>query len=83
MRSVKHNFTRKHFTYKVVDTGPILRHCPVCKGNYLIENKAGSVCANCHAVMHNPCRNCTSQNTHGLKGDNTQFIACKDCLFIE
>ena len=60
-----------------------LKYCNACKSNYLIESKAGNICTGCHAVVHNPCRNCTSQNTHGVTGDSTQFIECGDCQFIE
>lgn len=63
--------------------GPPLKHCQVCKGNYLIETKAGSVCSSCRSVVHNPCRNCDSLNTKGTSGDGMQFIECTDCLFIE
>lgn len=66
---------------------PPLKCCLKCKGNYLIESKAGNVCSNCRAVVHNPCRNCTSQNTKGIAAVEfsvtTQFIECQDCLFIE
>lgn len=69
-----------------------LKTCPTCKGNYIIESKAGSVCSNCKTVVHNPCRNCNSPNTRGLSAPdpdlvpglgNIQFIECQDCLFIE
>ena len=89
-----------HYTYQSTMTcvryyfGPSdpMKFCPKCKGNYLIESKAGSVCSNCHTVVHNPCRNCESTNTKGLKAPNenlvpalgtVQFIECQDCLFIE
>jgi len=65
---------------------PPMKACPVCRGNYLIESKAGSVCSSCGTVVHNPCRNCTSTATRGIKctdGPITQFIECQDCLFIE
>lgn len=69
-----------------------LKTCPTCKGNYVIESKAGSVCSSCKTVIHNPCRNCSSPNTRGLSApdDNlvpglgsVQYIECQDCLFIE
>lgn len=66
---------------------PPLKYCTKCKSNYIIESKAGSVCSNCHTVIHNPCRNCGLQNTRGIQcadgGITTQFIECQDCLFIE
>ena len=62
---------------------PPMKSCPTCKGNYLLESKAGSVCSSCRTVIHNPCRNCTSTNTTGIKGDSLQFVECQDCLFIE
>ena len=67
-----------HYQYQ-----PPLKTCPACKGNYLIETKAGSVCSSCRSVVHNPCRNCDSVNTKGKSGDGMQFIECTDCLFIE
>jgi len=60
-----------------------LKYCPVCKSNYVIESKAGTICTSCHTVVHNPCRNCTSSNTHGVQGPNEQFVECGDCQFIE
>ena len=69
-----------------------LKSCPKCRGNYLIESKAGSVCSSCREVVHNPCRNCASPNTRGLScpDDNhvpglasTQMIECQDCTFME
>ncbi len=60
-----------------------LKPCPNCRGNHLIESKAGSVCAACKTVVHNPCRECSSNRTIGLKGDGVQFIECQDCKFIE
>lgn len=80
---------RKRKPYTFTRTGRMhydpapLKYCSACKSNYLIESKAGAVCTSCHAVVHNPCRNCTSANTHGVTGDSTQFIECGDCLFIE
>lgn len=68
---------------RIYSQQPLLRTCPACKGNYLIESKAGTVCAGCKTVVHNACRNCTSTNTHGLFGDKTQFLECGDCQFIE
>lgn len=66
---------------------PPLKFCTKCKSNYIIESKAGSVCSNCHTVVHNPCRNCGLTNTKGVQcadgGLTTQFIECQDCLFIE
>lgn len=63
---------------------PAMARCPACKGNYLIESKAGSVCTSCHTVCHGSCRSCTSENTRGLKSnDGTQFIECNDCQYIE
>lgn len=72
-RTARHNY---NYT-------PPLKACPACKGNYLIESKAGSVCSNCRTVIHNVCRNCGLPNTRGLTGDNTQFIECLDCQFLE
>jgi len=60
-----------------------LKYCPACKSNYLIESKAGTICTSCHTVVHNPCRNCTSSNTHGVQGPHEQFVECGDCQFIE
>lgn len=62
---------------------PPLKVCKTCKGNYLLESKAGSVCASCKTAIHNSCRNCDSSNTIGIAGDNMQFIECQDCQFIE
>lgn len=62
---------------------PPLAVCPSCRGNYLIESKAGSVCSSCKTVVHNPCRSCTSSKTIGIKGDGVQFIECQDCQHME
>lgn len=62
---------------------PKLKYCQNCKQNAQVEAKAGTVCSNCKFVTHNPCRNCDSIATHGLSGDNMQFIECNDCQFIE
>ena len=79
--------TQQHYT----NYAP-LKTCPKCKGNYLIESKAGSVCSSCREVVHHPCRNCTSPNTRGLScpDDNhvpglasVQMIECQDCTFME
>ena len=83
--------TNRHYTNYAQRTPP-LKACRNCKGNYLIESKAGSVCSSCHTVVHHPCRNCESTNTKGLAAPNEnlvpglgtiQFIECQDCLFIE
>lgn len=62
---------------------PPLKVCPACRGNYLIESKAGSVCSSCKTVVHNPCPECTSTHTRGISDGGQQFIECRDCLFIE
>jgi hypothetical protein len=79
-RSPHHAFTQY---INRTATMPPLKACSKCRGNYLIESKAGSVCSSCHTVVHNPCRNCNSTATKGLSGDSAQFIECQDCLFIE
>ena len=78
MRRRRNSNSAFHYQYQ-----PPLKACPACKGNYLIETKAGSVCSSCRSVVHNPCRNCDSLNTKGTSGDGMQFIECRDCLFIE
>jgi hypothetical protein len=79
-RTLHHPF-RQYSRFQA--NGPPLKACSNCRGNYLIESKAGTVCSSCHTVVHNPCRNCNSTATKGLSGDSAQFIECQDCLFIE
>lgn len=77
---------RTRYQYvSVSNDPPPLTKCPKCNGNYMIESKAGKVCSNCLTVVHNPCRECSSINTKGIKDPttNTQFIECEDCRFIE
>ena len=87
-KPMPHRHTPKHRgprrgTNPYTNYPPLMKSCPNCKGNYLIESKAGNVCSSCKTVVHNPCRECDSSNTHGVKGDGVQFIECNDCLFIE
>lgn len=75
----------KPFTnyYNSPNTPPPLKHCSKCKQQACIETKAGSICTSCNALTRNQCRNCGSTSTHGLSGNNLQFIECNDCRFIE
>ena len=74
----------KPFTnYYNAPTPPPLKLCSKCNQHATVETKAGSICTSCKALTRNPCRNCTSTNTHGLSGDTIQFIECNDCQFIE
>ena len=85
-RTGSHKFTawqHNSFKSRAYNARPLLKTCPACKSNYLIESKAGSICAGCRNVVHLPCRNCNSINTHGLAGDSQQFIECSDCQFME
>lgn len=81
-RSSRNPFTQSYF--KQPPQAP-LKQCSSCKGNYLIESAAGSVCSSCKTVVHNPCRNCESTATKGIKSpsDNHTYVECSDCLFIE
>ena len=75
----------KPFTnyYNSPNTPRPLKLCSKCKRQACIETKAGSICTSCNALIRNQCRNCDSTSTHGLSGDNLQFIECNDCRFIE
>ena len=75
--------TKPFANYYNTPPTPPLKFCSKCKGHTCIETKAGSICTSCKALTRNPCRNCTSTATHGLSGDNMQFIECNDCQFIE
>ena len=80
----KHPYRNKPFmgNYSYPNTLP-LKHCTTCNQFTCVETKAGSICTNCKTLIRYPCRNCNSTTTHGLSGDNMQFIECNDCRFIE